>query len=44
MSKSRYSEQIMDDIVDLMCKFLRNHDIWMLLELVANAVATKEQE
>lgn len=41
---SRYSEEIKDELVSLMIKFLENHEIFRLLELVVSAVATKEQE
>ena len=42
--KSRHSEEIEDELVSLMIKYLENHEIFRLLELVASAVATKEQE
>lgn len=42
--KSRYSEEIKDELVSLMIKYLENHEIFKLLELVVSAVATKEQE
>ena len=40
----RYSEDIMDALVNLMKVFLKDHEIYKLMELVADAVATKEQE
>ena len=40
----RYSEDIMDALIDLMKVFLKDHEIYKLMELVADAVATKEQE
>ena len=40
-SKVRYSEDIMDSLVNLMTEFLKDHEIYMLMELVASAVATK---
>ena len=40
----RYSEDIMDALVNLMKVFLKDHEIYKLMELVASAVATKEQE
>ena len=39
----RYSEDIMDELVNLMEVFLQDHEIYKLMELVADAVATKEQ-
>lgn len=42
-NKGMYSEKIMDEIVGLMVRFLKDHETWKLLELVADAVATKEQ-
>lgn len=42
--ESKYSEEIEDELVSLMIKFLENHEIFRLLELVVSAVATKEQE
>ena len=44
MGDCRYSEQIMQDIVDLMDEFLENHSIADLMELVTGAIATKEQK
>ena len=41
--KGMYSEKIMDEIVGMMVRFLKDHETWKLLELVADAVATKEQ-
>lgn len=43
MSESRYSEEIMDELVDKMVEFLTDHEVYKLMELVATAVATKEQ-
>ena len=40
----RYSEDIMNSLVNLMNVFLKDHEIYKLMELVADAVATKEQE
>lgn len=40
----RYSEDIMDALVNLMKVFLKDHEIYKLMELVTDAVATKEQE
>lgn len=40
----RYSEDIMNALVNLMKVFLKDHEIYKLMELVADAVATKEQE
>ena len=40
----RYSEDIMNSLVNLMTVFLKDHEIYKLMELVADAVATKEQE
>lgn len=40
----RYSEDIMDALVNLMKVFLEDHEIYKLMELVADAVATKEQK
>ena len=40
----RYSEDIMDALVNLMEVFLKDHEIYKLMELVADAVARKEQE
>ena len=40
----RYSEDIMNALVNLMKVFLIDHEIYKLMELVADAVATKEQE
>ena len=40
----RYSEDIMNSLVNLMTVFLKDHEIYKLMELVASAVATKEQE
>ena len=40
----RYSEDIMNSLVNLMKVFLKDHEIYKLMELVADAVATKEQE
>lgn len=37
----RYSEDIMNSLVNLMTVFLKDHEIYMLMELVASAVATK---
>ena len=42
--ESKYSEEIKDELVSLMIKYLENHEIFRLLELVVSAVATKEQE
>ena len=42
--KNRHSEEIKDELVSLMIKFLEDHEIFRLLELVASAVATKEQK
>ena len=39
-----YSEKIMDELVSKMVEFLKDHEIYKLMELVASAVATKEQE
>lgn len=39
----RYSEDIMDELSNLMDVFLKDHEIYKLMELVADAVATKEQ-
>ena len=39
-----YSEEIMDELVDKMIEFLKDHEIYKLMELVASAIATKEQE
>lgn len=39
----RYSEDIMNSLVNLMTIFLKDHEIYKLMELVADAVATKEQ-
>ena len=39
----RYSEDIMNSLVNLMTVFLKDHEIYKLIELVVNAVATKEQ-
>ena len=39
-----YSEDIMNSLVNLMKVFLKDHEIYKLMELVAGAVATKEQE
>jgi hypothetical protein len=44
MSDCRYSEQIMQDIVDLMNEFLIDHTIAELMELVTGSIATKEQQ
>ena len=41
---SRYSEEIMDELVDKMTEFLENHKISVLLDLVRDAIATKEDE
>ena len=41
--KVRYSEEIEDELVSIMIKYLENHDTYKLLELVVSAVATKEQ-
>lgn len=38
------AEEIQDELVNLMIKYLENHEIFRLLELVVSAVATKEQE
>lgn len=38
------SEEIMEELVDKMVEFLENHEIYKLMELVASAVATKEQK
>ena len=40
----RYSEDIMNSLVNLMTVFLKDHEIYKLMELVADAVATKEQD
>lgn len=40
---ARYSEEIMDEIVNKMVQFLENHETYKLMELVATAIATKEQ-
>ena len=41
---ARYSEEIMDELVDKMVQFLESHETYKLMELVAAAIATKEQE
>ena len=41
---SIYSEEIMDELVDKMVEFLKNHKTYKLMELVTSAVATKEKE
>lgn len=40
---TRYSEEIMNELADLMNRFLETHKIYELLELVEASVATKEQ-
>lgn len=40
----RYSEPIMDDLVDKMVEFLQGHEVYKLMELVTDAIAIKEQE
>lgn len=42
--KRRYSEQIMDDLVDQMVVFLKTHKIHELMDLITSAIATHEQE
>lgn len=37
------SEEIMDELVELMNRFLETHKIYELIELVVGSVATKEQ-
>ena len=44
MLGAHYSEDIMSALVNLMNVFLKDHEIYKLMELVADAVATKEQE
>lgn len=38
-----YSEEIMDELYEKMTEFLKDHEIYKLMEIVASAVATKEQ-
>ena len=44
MLGAHYSEDIMSALVNLMKVFLKDHEIYKLMELVVDAVATKEQE
>ena len=39
-----YSEKIMDELVDKMSEFLRNHKISDLLDLVAAAIALEGKD
>ena len=38
-----YSEEIMDEIYEKMIEFLKDHKIYKLMEIVADAVEYKEQ-
>lgn len=38
-----YSEKIADELYEKMMEYLKNHEIYKLMELVVAAVATKEQ-
>ena len=39
-----YSENEKTELVDKMIEFLESHKVYELMELVADAVATKEQD
>lgn len=38
-----YSEPIMDDVFDVVTKFLDDHEVYKLLEIITDAIAAKEQ-
>lgn len=38
-----YSEPIMDDVYNIITKFLDDHEVYKLMEIIADAIATKEQ-
>lgn len=38
-----YSEPIMDDVFNIIIKFLADHEVYKLMEIVADAIATMEQ-
>lgn len=40
----RYSEDIMNALANLMTVFLKDHEIYRLMELVTSVIATEEQE
>ena len=42
--QSRYSETIMDELIDKMNEFLKTHKIYKLMELVTSVIAMEEQE
>lgn len=44
MLGAHYSEDIMSALVNLMKVFVKDHEIYKLMELVVDAVATKEQD
>ena len=41
--KMRYSEPIMDDVYNIIKKFLHDHEVYKLMEIVTDAIATEEQ-
>ena len=40
----RYSEKIIDELIDKMVEFLEKHPVYELIDLVKDAIATKEQD
>lgn len=38
-----YSEKIMDDLYEKMVEYLKDHDVYKLMEIVTSAIAAKEQ-